>query len=373
MAEKIYKSNGSELHLTDFDTYATKTAEGIIAINNSNALKRPYWILHLDCGRKGFSVANIKILIDLMHENGLNQLQLHFSENSGFRFALDDMNIIDVDGNTYDLSPCLTTTNGGYLTQADMDEIIMYARSKTIDVVPSLEMPGHMGTILGVFTQFRYPNTTKTLNVKNTTAKNFAFAFIEKYARYFKSRGCHFYNIGADELIGVKWSAVPSDDRHYFLEFVNEAMWVVARCGLSPRVFNDGVMFNHDRSVYYNRNVQVYCWHCMDGDMNLSTSELISNGFEVINTNHDDYYVTPGSYGNYRRNLNVNTLLTNFKTGSVTKPQAGFMFCIWCDSDDSSHTGDNGDGVITDMRTILPNLGQGIVKSSATIDYPIID
>ena len=50
-----------------------------------------YKIVHLDAGRKYFSVENIKKIIDTMDAAGYNQLELYLSDNQGFRFALDDM------------------------------------------------------------------------------------------------------------------------------------------------------------------------------------------------------------------------------------------------------------------------------------------
>lgn len=51
-----------------------------------------YRIVHLDCGRKYFSVEYIKSVIDTMAENGFNQLELAFG-NGGLRFVLDNMDI----------------------------------------------------------------------------------------------------------------------------------------------------------------------------------------------------------------------------------------------------------------------------------------
>lgn len=46
-------------------------------------------IVHLDCGRKYFSVDYIKGVIDAMYENAFNQLELAFG-NGGLRFVLDE-------------------------------------------------------------------------------------------------------------------------------------------------------------------------------------------------------------------------------------------------------------------------------------------
>lgn len=94
-------------------------------------------IVHLDCGRKYFSVTYIKGVIDSMAENGFNQLELAFG-NGGLRFVLDDMTIkngsttlfdsyavkaavLEGNNNFYD------DPNGNALTENDMKAIISYA------------------------------------------------------------------------------------------------------------------------------------------------------------------------------------------------------------------------------------------------------
>lgn len=49
-----------------------------------------YKIVHLDCGRKYFSVSSIESIIDTMSEAGYTHLQLAVG-NDGLRFLLDDM------------------------------------------------------------------------------------------------------------------------------------------------------------------------------------------------------------------------------------------------------------------------------------------
>lgn len=165
-----------------------------------------YKIMHLDAARKYFSVENIKDLIDVSADAGFNQFELYLSDNQGFRLALDDMTVTTEYG-TYDMSPALGAgysqsphyTDGKeiWLTQAEMDEIIAYANSKGIDVVPCINAPGHMGALLEAFPQFRYGATINgtytvsksALNLWNEEAYAFGLAFIEKYAQYFKSRG----------------------------------------------------------------------------------------------------------------------------------------------------------------------------------------
>ena len=102
--------------------------------------------LFLDTARKYFSVEQIKTYIDTLAAAGFTQLQLYFSDNQGFRLALDDMTIKTSSGNVYDLTPCLGRgysqpdkkmyphETDAFHTQADMDEIIRYANEKGIEI-----------------------------------------------------------------------------------------------------------------------------------------------------------------------------------------------------------------------------------------------
>lgn len=132
-----------------------------------------YNIVHVDAGRKYFSPTSIKAIIDNAAEAGFNQVELYLSDNQGFRFALDDMTVTTSTGNTYDLSAALgdgyTASDGKcpdgsdkYLTQSEMTDIIAYARSKNVEIVPCVNAPGHMGAILEEFSDFRYTSGWQT-------------------------------------------------------------------------------------------------------------------------------------------------------------------------------------------------------------------
>ena len=132
-------------------------------------------VFHLDAGRKYFSVQYIKQILDTMAEANFNQLELYFSDNQGFRFALDDMTVTTEFG-IYDLTNSLGDGYVGdnkypdgsnqYLTQAEMDEIISYANSTGIELVPALNVPGHMGAILEEFPDLRYTGSKSSIDLK---------------------------------------------------------------------------------------------------------------------------------------------------------------------------------------------------------------
>ena len=107
------------------------------------------------------------------------------------------MTVTTSTGNTYDLSAALgdgyTASDGKcpdgsdkYLTQSEMTDIIAYAKSKNVEIVPCVNAPGHMGAILEEFSDFRYTSGWQTskssIDLGNAEAVAFALAITDKYA-----------------------------------------------------------------------------------------------------------------------------------------------------------------------------------------------
>ena len=113
----------------------------------------------LDCARHFFSVDFIKKFLDVMALHGCNQFHWHFTEDQGWRFevkALPDLALkgsvreqtVIGPGNSgiYDNQPY-----GGYYTQDECRELVRYAAERYINIVPEIDMPGHMQGALHVF------------------------------------------------------------------------------------------------------------------------------------------------------------------------------------------------------------------------------
>ena len=113
----------------------------------------------LDCGRHFFSVEFIKQFLDVMALHGCNQFHWHLTEDQGWRFevkALPDLAkkgsvrqksiIASAKVRLYDNIPY-----GGYYTQEECRDVVRYAAERYINVVPEIDMPGHMQSALHVF------------------------------------------------------------------------------------------------------------------------------------------------------------------------------------------------------------------------------
>ena len=113
----------------------------------------------LDCARHFFSVDMIKQFLDVMALHGCNQFHWHLSDDQGWRFevkALPDLakkgsvreKTVIGPGNMriYDNIPY-----GGYYTQEECRELVRYAAERYINIVPEIDMPGHMLSAMHVF------------------------------------------------------------------------------------------------------------------------------------------------------------------------------------------------------------------------------
>lgn len=319
-------------------------------------------IFHLDCGRKYFTKDWIIALINEISAAGYTHLQLAIG-NDGMRFLLDDMSLT-VGDKTYsseDVAAAIHAGNEKYhdfdvdeLTQKEMDEIIARAQEKNIEIIPLVNTPGHMDAILAAATSLTgsdcaYSRSARTIDVTNSTAVAFTQAFVQKYVDYFASKGCKYFNMGADEYANDKYTGgsmgfgqLVSDGNYgYFIKYVNELATMVKSADMKPVAFNDGIEFygvtsaNVGSTLYkFDKDIIVSYWSAgWSGYEPQSAANLVSNGFKVINTTGDFYYVL-GKGDNFDAGYSYASNWSNTRvcgTSLNAESVVGATFCVWCD------------------------------------------
>lgn len=319
-------------------------------------------IFHLDCGRKYFTKDWILALINEISAAGYTHLQLAIG-NDGMRFLLDDMSLT-VGDKTYsseDVAAAIHAGNEKYhdfdvdeLTQKEMDEIIARAQEKNIEIIPLVNTPGHMDAILAAATSLTgsdcaYSRSARTIDVTNSTAVAFTQAFVQKYVDYFASKGCKYFNIGADEYANDKYTGGSmgfgnlqlSGKYGYFIKYVNELATMVKSADMKPVAFNDGIEFygvtsaNVGSTLYkFDKDIIVSYWSAgWSGYEPQSAANLVSNGFKVINTTGDFYYVL-GKGDNFDAGYSYASNWSNTRvcgTSLNAESVVGATFCVWCD------------------------------------------
>lgn len=312
-----------------------------------------YNIMFLDCGRKYFSVNSIKQIIDNASAAGFNYIQLAVG-NDGLRFLLDDMSLT-VNGTTYSsqrVSDAIHKGNEAYynfdvdeLTQSEMDEIITYAASKGMGVIPCVNTPGHMDAILSAATSLTgktcsYSGSARTIDVTNNTAVAFTQALLQKYISYFAGKGCKLFNMGADEYANDKFTGgsmgfgnLQSTGKYsYYVTYVNAVAKMIKAAGMTPMAFNDGIYFNSNTSSgTFDTDILICYWsNGWSSYTPMPAADLASKGFKLINTHGDYYWVLGKSDWQCSPEKASGFKYQTFQGGTINDP-AGSMFCIWCD------------------------------------------
>lgn len=245
--------------------------------------------LHLDCGRKYFSFSWIKKLIEDLAWRNMNTLQLHFSDNKGFRIECD----------TY---PSITSE--AFLSKKQIRELIDYAHLFGIDVIPSLDSPGHLKAALETLPKYQLPNNDGNgLDITNADARQFMRNLYHEYAELFYDS--KYFNIGGDEFIDFEdFSSYPFLKEYAinelkitdgtgidtYIEFLNEMIELLEEKGYIVRLWNDGLhRLNQNELVKLKESAEICYWTKYNQYMApLSTFE--EKGYQLINYNADYFY-----------------------------------------------------------------------------------
>jgi len=111
--------------------------------------------LLLDPARHFISLRNVKRFIDTMAIHKFNRLQIHLTDNEGWRIEIKKYPKLTELGSKMDWNLRHKGGNGprcfGFYTQEDIREIVRYAADRHITVVPEIEMPFHTGAAIVVY------------------------------------------------------------------------------------------------------------------------------------------------------------------------------------------------------------------------------
>ena len=124
----------------------------------------------LDVSRHFFSKEDVKVFIDDMARYKYNRFHWHLTDDQGWRIEIKALPKLtsggawraDRKGKWMNITtPALDEpkTYGGFYTQEDIKEVVAYAKSKFIEVIPEIDVPGHSMAMLAA-----YPNLSTTPN-----------------------------------------------------------------------------------------------------------------------------------------------------------------------------------------------------------------
>ena len=320
-------------------------------------------VISIDAGRKYFTLDQLKRIVDKASELGYSDLHLLLG-NDGLRFLLDDMTIT-ANGKTYasdDVKNAIIEgtksyyddPNGTTLNQAEITELIQYAKDRGIGIIPAINSPGHMDAMLVAMEKLGIANpqanfdkvSKTTMDLENEEAMNFTKALIGKYMDFFAGK-TKIFNYGTDEYANdatnaqgwyyLKWYGLYGK----FADYANSLAAMAKEKGLQPMAFNDGFYYEDKDDVEFDKDVIISYWSKGWWGYNLASPQyLASKGYKFLNTNGDWYYILgqkPEDGGGFLKKAIENTEKTPFNQLASTKypevdlPTVGSMVAIWAD------------------------------------------
>ncbi len=181
----------------------------------------------LDVARHFFSVEDVKKYIDLLAYYKINVLHLHLTDDQGWRIEIKSWpKLTEVGGSTE-----VGGEAGGFFTQEDYKDIVAYAASHFMTIIPEIDMPGHTNAA-----SVSYPfldGTGKPLKLYEGTRVGFStfdtrkdtvYAFLDDVIREVSAlTPGPYFHIGGDESHSTK--------KNDYIYFVNKVEKIVQKYG----------------------------------------------------------------------------------------------------------------------------------------------
>lgn len=152
--------------------YGIQTLIQLLPVQQSTVLRVPftdvydyprfqYRGMHLDVTRHFFPVAFVKKYIDNLARHKMNYFHWHLTDDQGWRIEIKKYPLLTTKGGYRNGTiighfPGTANTNtyyGGYYTQEEIKEVVAYAASRYITIIPEIEMPGHASAAIAAYPQ----------------------------------------------------------------------------------------------------------------------------------------------------------------------------------------------------------------------------
>lgn len=260
--------------------------------------------VHVDCARKYISKDWFIRQIREMSYMKMNALQIHFSENMGFRIECET-------------DPAIVSDQ--YLTKIEVREILAEAKKYGIKVIPSFDSPGHVDQILKAHPEYGQVNNSGNhyksgLDVTNPEAIAYIRSLYDEYMDLFE--GCTDFHIGGDEYMEfdrppftteyksvLNSYAVEKYGQGYIWKdviagYINDLAEYVHDRGFTPRIWNDGVYYG-ESSYEGAQKIKMHDYIGIDFWSQMSWNSSIANLQTFINKGHDTIYNINASFFYY--------------------------------------------------------------------------
>jgi len=237
--------------------------------------------LMLDSARTRFPVSTLLHVITLASRYGFNRLHWHLTDDQGWRFEVpgyplltgaaahlprgrfDDYDSLSGDTRELAVTQAEQRWKNGYYTDAEIQEVVAHATAYGIEIVPEVDVPGHMAAAILAYPELGRPEglplpegsmrdhmwwpARNDLLWPTDAARTFVAAVMRRVAELFPGPYVH---IGGDECAFLQWSSDPNIGRWLQMRgvdrveklqawFMDDAMRVLQENGKSVAAWDE--------------------------------------------------------------------------------------------------------------------------------------
>jgi hypothetical protein len=313
--------------------------------------------LMLDCARRFYTITFLQTTIQQMALYGFNELHLHLSDNEAL---------------SIESSTVPGAVSASHYTKAQMSALVTYAAGYGIEIIPELDMPGHMGAILASAGGYAglaltIPSTGGiSMDLSQSGAITLGLALLAEYVPVFPARD---WGIGGDEwMMGADASSFPAlltaaqtqfggsatiRDLEYY--FYNQMAAYLTGQGRTPHIWDDQLVTPWN-IVTPSTSIIIDVWYG-----NTAPATLKTDGYTLVNSNQNylycatefDSYPTAGSLAGFTDNE-----FADGGSGEQTLTGTfGVQLCAWSAAGDTDTEAQVAAGLYPAMAALANQLG----------------
>lgn len=208
--------------VTGADRLMLKTLE-VPAVKIHDFPRFPYRGSMLDVARTFFEKDYLLRHIDYLAYHKINKFHIHLADDTGWRVEMKKYPLLTTKGAWRGYGEALhpsfnsgTGRNGGFYTQAELKEVVAYAKERNVEIIPEIDLPGHSKAVMVCYPELLCEShsdfTSVQGEVKNVycvgSEKTYKFLedVVKELSKIFPSE---YFHIGGDEVVFDYWRECP--------------------------------------------------------------------------------------------------------------------------------------------------------------------
>ncbi len=270
--------------------------------------------LNLDVSRHFVPVDSIKKQLDVLSLYKINKFHWHLTDDQGWRIEIKKYpKLTEIgakrrndDGSIYD----------GYYTQEDIKEVVAYAQERFIDVIPEIDVPGHVVSVLAGYPELSC--TTEHLETRTLwgvdsnilcAGKERTFSFLEDvFEEVVPLFPFAYVHIGGDEVPKEKWEKCP----HCQKRIADENLTDEAHLQSYFMARTENILKRHDKKIFgwdeileggISETANITSWTGEEGGIAAANAghNVVMNpsAYTYLNFYQGDHKVEPMAFGSF--------------------------------------------------------------------------